>query len=488
MKRLARVLTIAGSDSGGGAGIQADLKTFQAFDLYGMSVITSVTAQNTKEVRSVFDISPEGVADQIDMVVLDIGVDAMKVGMLSNADIIRVVAKKISEHRLQHVVLDPVMVAKSGDFLLHKGDEKYLIKELLPLVELVTPNIPEAEIMSNIKIEDLASMKQAAQKIKELGVDHVLIKGGHLKGSEIIDLLFYNGEFFTFKTKRIETKNTHGTGCTLSSAIAASLAQGNSLQEAVEIARDYVFKAIKNAPGNIGQGSGPLYHHIDPPFISHFQKSALDFEKWFEKNEPIFNSELKALKEMVTDPEHCLSVGIGDGMFAEKLGIRYGVQPSEGMAELARKRGIEVKQGYSEHLPYADESFNQVLLATVLSYVQDKFQTIKEAYRVLKPGGEVIVSILPAEGSYALLYELSYLRGKFDSEIAPEYPYPLEFIRDADWVSTGSLIEMLKKAGFGKLKFIQTLTRHPKYSTEKVEESQTGYKRGDYVVVKGVKE
>jgi ubiquinone/menaquinone biosynthesis C-methylase UbiE len=124
----------------------------------------------------------------------------------------------------------------------------------------------------------------------------------------------------------------------------------------------------------------------------------------------------------------------------------------------------------------------------VLSYVEDKVQTIREAYRILKPGGEVIISFLPAEGSYVLLYELSYLRGRFDPEIAPEYPYPLEFIKDADWVSTGSLIKMLKKTGFGKLKFVQTLTRHPKYSTEKVEEPQTGYKRGDYVVVKGVKE
>lgn len=488
MKELNRVLTIAGSDSGGGAGIQADLKTFQAFDVYGMSVITSVTAQNTQGVRSVYDISPEVIADQLDMVVSDIGVDAVKIGMLSNAGIIQVVVKKISEYQLKKVVLDPVMVAKSGHLLLREGDREYLITELLPLVDLVTPNIPEAEIMSNIKIEDLDSMKQAAQQIKELGAAHVLIKGGHLKGEEIVDLLLSNEEFFTYKTKRIKTKNNHGTGCTLSSAIAASLTQGNSLKEAVEIARDYVFKAIQNAPSNIGQGNGPLYHHVDPPYISHFQKSALDFEKWFEKNENIFNSELEALKKMVTDSKHCLSVGIGNGMFAEKLGIKYGVEPSEGMAELARKRGIEVKQGYSEHLPYPDESFNQVLLATVLSYVNDQFQTIKEAYRVLKPGGEIIISFLPAEGSYVLLYELSYLRGRFDPEIAPEYPYPLEFIRDADWVSTGSLIEMLEKAGFGKLKFVQTLTRHPKYSTEKVEEPQTGYERGDYVVVKGVKE
>lgn len=266
MKRLACVLTIAGSDSGGGAGIQADLKTFQAFDVYGMSVITSVTAQNTKEVRSAFDISPEVVADQIDMVVSDIGVGAVKIGMLSNAEIIRVVAKKISEHGLQHGVLDPVMVAKSGDFLLHKGDEEYLIKELLPLVELLTPNIPEAEIIGNCKIEGLEDMKEAAHKINKLGANDVLIKGGHLPGREITDLLFYNGEFFTFKTKRIETKNTHGTGCTLSSAIAASLAKGNSLKEAVEIARDYVFKAIKNAPSNIGQGNGPLYHNVNYPF------------------------------------------------------------------------------------------------------------------------------------------------------------------------------------------------------------------------------
>jgi hydroxymethylpyrimidine/phosphomethylpyrimidine kinase len=263
MRKLARVLTIAGSDSGGGAGIQADLKTFQAFDVYGMSVITSVTAQNTQEVRSVYNISPVVIADQIDMVVSDIGVDAVKVGMLSNADIIKVVAKKIFEHKLQNVVLDPVMVAKSGCFLLQKGDEEYLIKELLPQVELVTPNIPEAEIISNSKIKDLEDMKQAAREINKLGVNSVLIKGGHLPGTEIIDLLFYNGKFFVYRSRRVETQNTHGTGCTLSSAIAASLADGYNLQEAVDRARNYVYKAIKNAPDNIGKGHGPLYHNVD---------------------------------------------------------------------------------------------------------------------------------------------------------------------------------------------------------------------------------
>jgi hydroxymethylpyrimidine/phosphomethylpyrimidine kinase len=487
MKKLARVLTIAGSDSGGGAGIQADLKTFQAFDVYGMSVITSVTAQNTQEVHSIQNISPGVIADQIDMVISDIGVDAVKIGMLSNADIIRVVAKKITEHRLKHVVLDPVMVAKSGDFLLQKGDEEYLIKELLPLVEVLTPNIPEAEIISNHKIEKMEDMKEAARKINKLGVNGVLIKGGHLPGREITDLLYYNKEFYTYRTRRVETRNTHGTGCTLSSAIAASLANGYNLQEAVDRARDYVYKAINNAPDNIGQGHGPLYHNVNPPYISHFQKSALDFEEWFKKNKNVFDSELKALEEMVTDPEHCLSVGVGNGMFAEKLGIRYGVEPAEGMVALARKRGIEVKQGYSEDLPYPDEAFNQVLLGTVLSYVNDKDKTIKESYRVLKPGGEIIVSILPAEGSYAILYSLSYLKGRFDPEIAPEYPYPLEFIRDAEWISTGRLIKLLEENGFGNLRFVQTLTRHPKYTTRDVEEPQTGYEKGDFLVVKGVK-
>ncbi|MBZ2174466.1 bifunctional hydroxymethylpyrimidine kinase/phosphomethylpyrimidine kinase [Schnuerera sp. xch1] len=487
MKKLARVLTIAGSDSGGGAGIQADLKTFQAFDVYGMSAITSITAQNTKEVCSVCDIPLDTIADQIGVVCEDIGIDAIKIGMLSNSDIINIVANKIKHYKAPNVVLDPVMVAKSGDLLLQEEAYKSLINKLLPLVYLVTPNIPEAEIISGCKIKTLEDMKHAAKCIRKLGVKNVLIKGGHLSGSEVVDLLLVNDEFFIYRFARVDSKNTHGTGCTLSSAIAACLAKGHNLNDAVDTAREYVYKAITNAPINIGNGHGPLYHNLKPQYVSHYKKAAQDFEDWFNKNKNLFTSEFKALKKFVTDPENCLSVGIGNGMFAEKLGIKFGVEPSEAMAKFARERNISVKSGCAEDIPWPDESFNQVLLGTILASVKDKAKAIKEAYRVLKTGGEVIVSIIAGEGAYAILYDYSYMKGEYNYEICPEYPYPLEFVRNAEWITTEKLIKLLEDVGFKDLEFVQTLVKNPKYTNEEIEEPQSGYKSGSYIIIKGVK-
>ncbi|ADQ14168.1 methyltransferase domain-containing protein [Halanaerobium hydrogeniformans] len=218
-----------------------------------------------------------------------------------------------------------------------------------------------------------------------------------------------------------------------------------------------------------------------------FNQGAEDFEIWFKNNENLFLTELNALAKMITKPEKCLSVGIGNGLFAEKLDIKKGVEPSQAMADLARARGIEVKAGKAEALPFADRSIEQILLGTILAYVEDKQKAVSEAYRVLKKGGEIIVSILPAESSFALLYRLAFLEGHYRTELSPKYPYPMDFLAGTDWLSTEELIEIMEEVGFKNLEFRQTLTKHPKYVNDEVEKSIPGYKKGDYVVVRGEK-
>ena len=225
-----------------------------------MSAVTSVTAQNTQSVLGINNLSPEFIELQIDAVVKDIGVDAVKIGMLSTKEIVSCVAGKISEHGLKNIVLDPVMIAKGGDVLLESDAVQTLIKELLPHAFVVTPNIPEAEVISNIEISSIEAMKEAARKIKLLGPENVLIKGGHLdKSSDAIDVLYDGDDFHEFKSARIETKNTHGTGCTYSAAICAGLAKGYPTVKAVKEAKDYVTFAIQNS-FDLGSGHGPLNH------------------------------------------------------------------------------------------------------------------------------------------------------------------------------------------------------------------------------------
>lgn len=254
-------LTIAGSDSGGGAGIQADLKTFSALGVYGMSVLTSITAQNTLGVQGIHDLPPEFVGLQIDSVMQDIGADAVKIGMLSNIQIIKIVSKKIKEYKVKNLVIDPVMVAKGGDRLLKEDAVEALKQDLIPLAIIVTPNLIEAEVLSGLKIQNIIDMKEAAQEIYKLGPRNVLIKGGHLLSEEAIDFLYDGESFKEFKAERINTKNTHGTGCTLSSAIAAGLAQEKEIEEAVDIAKRYITLAIQNSL-DIGHGHGSLDHLV----------------------------------------------------------------------------------------------------------------------------------------------------------------------------------------------------------------------------------
>jgi hydroxymethylpyrimidine/phosphomethylpyrimidine kinase len=255
-----KALTIAGSDSGGGAGIQADLKTFQELDVFGMSAITAVTAQNTLGVQGVHAIPAEVIAAQIDSISQDIGVDALKTGMLFSTEIIEVVAEKIKKYGWEKVVVDPVMIAKGGSALLQQEAITTLKKYLLPLAYVATPNIPEAEEITGIRIQTDKDKMEVAKKFIDLGVKHVIIKGGHDQdSSESVDLLFSEGESFTFKSKRLATKNTHGTGCTFSAAITAELAKGASVFDAVSVAKRFISMAIEEDL-EIGNGHGPTNH------------------------------------------------------------------------------------------------------------------------------------------------------------------------------------------------------------------------------------
>jgi hydroxymethylpyrimidine/phosphomethylpyrimidine kinase len=252
-------LTIAGSDSGGGAGIQADLKTFAALGVYGTSAITAVTAQNTTGVTAVATLEADFVTAQIEAVAGDITIHATKIGMLANAAIVEAVVAAIEELELPLVVLDPVMIAKSGDRLLDEDGVLALRSELLPLARVVTPNLPEAEALSGRTIASLADAHDAARTIHDLGARAVIIKGGHGQSPEIVDLLLDDGVVHEFRTARIATRHTHGTGCTFASAVAAQLALGRTMPEAAERAQRYVAGAIAHALP-IGQGHGPLNH------------------------------------------------------------------------------------------------------------------------------------------------------------------------------------------------------------------------------------
>jgi hydroxymethylpyrimidine kinase/phosphomethylpyrimidine kinase len=252
---MKRILTIAGSDSGGGAGIQTDLKTITVLGGYGMSVITALTAQNTLGVQAVFELPLDFIEKQIDSVVEDIGVDAVKTGMLSSSAIVHLVAGKVKEYRLKRLVVDPVMVAKSGDPLLKNEAQKALREDLIPLAFLVTPNLPEASTLCGFTVTDLRTMKEAARHIYELGPQNVLVKGGHLEGA-IVDLLFDGKDYYEYPGPRIPTGNTHGTGCTFASAIATELAKGTAVQAAVKRAKDFMTTAIRfSLP--LGRGHGP---------------------------------------------------------------------------------------------------------------------------------------------------------------------------------------------------------------------------------------
>jgi hydroxymethylpyrimidine/phosphomethylpyrimidine kinase len=261
---MLRAMTIAGSDSGGGAGIQADLRTFAALGVYGTSAITAVTAQNTCSVLAVQELTPAMVEAQIRAVFEDIGIDTVKTGMLGSAPIVRVVAAALGELRPRFLVVDPVMVAKSGAKLLAEDAVEALRRELLPLCTIVTPNVPEAEVLVGYKVDSLESRERACRDIVGMGARACVLKGGHLEGAPV-DLLFDGLQFAEYSGERLDTQATHGTGCTYSAALAALLARGLSLFQAAAGAKEFVAAAIKAAP-QLGRGKGPV-HHMHPFYL-----------------------------------------------------------------------------------------------------------------------------------------------------------------------------------------------------------------------------
>ena len=255
------VLSIAGSDSGGGAGIQADLKTFEAFGVFGTTAIAAITAQNTLGVSGVHPIPPEMVAAQIAAVASDLKPAALKTGMLATRQLVETVADAITEHSLPNFVLDPVMVATTGASLLDPDAEDAIRRRLTPLASLITPNLDEAAILAGFPVRDEDDMRRAAAALTDAGAAATLLKGGHLESEEIVDILFDGSEWYEWRRPKLQTRNTHGTGCTLSSAVAAGLALGHPLPVAVENALDYVQRALRTAP-SLGRGQGPLNHRV----------------------------------------------------------------------------------------------------------------------------------------------------------------------------------------------------------------------------------
>jgi hydroxymethylpyrimidine/phosphomethylpyrimidine kinase len=255
-------LTIAGSDSSGGAGIQADLKTFQAHGVFGMSAVTAVTVQNTRGVYDIQEMAPRIVHDQITCLFDDAKIHAVKIGMVSSIELIQAIAEALKSIKAPSVVLDPVMISKSGYRLLNQDAQDALIQHLFPLSEVVTPNVFEAEALTNGKIETVEMMKNAAKEILKLGAKNVVVKGGHLGEDTATDILYDGKDFRELESRRIKTKNTHGTGCTFSSAVAANLALGKTFFEAVTLAKIYITGAIEHSL-SIGQGHGPTHHFFD---------------------------------------------------------------------------------------------------------------------------------------------------------------------------------------------------------------------------------
>ncbi|NBD25241.1 bifunctional hydroxymethylpyrimidine kinase/phosphomethylpyrimidine kinase [Paenibacillus glycinis] len=260
MTNIYKALTIAGSDSGGGAGIQADLKTFQELGVYGMSALTAVTAQNTLGVHGVYPMEPAAVAAQLDALGADLPPDAVKTGMLFSSEIIRVVAEKAAQYEWRRLVIDPVMVAKGGSRLLLREAVDALVARLLPLALVTTPNIPEAELLTGMRIASLQDREIAAKTLVEMGSRYALIKGGHGAPDEpMVDLLYDGKEFRHLESRRVDTRHTHGTGCTYSAALTAGLAQGRTVEEAMDTAKAFIQAAIEDGLG-IGAGHGPTNH------------------------------------------------------------------------------------------------------------------------------------------------------------------------------------------------------------------------------------
>ncbi|MFW6072401.1 MAG: bifunctional hydroxymethylpyrimidine kinase/phosphomethylpyrimidine kinase [Thermoplasmatota archaeon] len=483
MKYEGKALTIGVSDPKGGSGLDTDLNIFCSFKVFSISIPTAVLSKTKSGEEHIHTIPTKVTKNQITSIIDEFTFDGLKVGMVPNEKIVDNILNNIKKHDLNNLVLDPVL---SDDRITYKNTEKYIIEKLLPESFIVILDITEAEMISETDIEDQDDAERAAKFLYGLGPKFVFIRSGDLN-EESSDVLYDGDTFHKYDGYETSQENKKEADCTFSGAVTANLSKGIDVNRSIDIAMDYVRRAILSSNKRFEKDKKHLDLNIEPLEVSAFEEEASDFDSWFENNKNVFESEFKAEEKLMVDPENAVSIGVGSGLFASRLGIKHGVEPASGMAELAREKGIKVIKGRAEDLPIKDEEYETVLMSTVLSYVDDPQKTVDEAFRVLKSGGHVIISFLPKEGSYTMLYDLAIMRGRHDPEMSPEHPYPLKFIKGSRWLSTEKVTELMKNAGFKDLKYVQTLTKHPKYTNEEVEEPVKGYKKGDYVVIRGEK-
>lgn len=464
-----KALTIGVSDPKSGSGIDTDLKTFFSFDVYGFSIAESLMFRDNSGKEYLHKVPTKVVNSQFDSIMKDIRIDALKVSNVSGEDVMENIKKGVKKYKVDKLVLDTSLIG------------------LLPESFIVILDIGDAEMINDISIEDQDDAEFAAEMIHEKGPDYVFLKSSEI-GEKSADILFDGDTCYHYDGYDTSRQNKQESDRTFATGLTACLSKGIDIRIGINISLDYTKRAITYSVDNLGIGKKCLDHNIEPLQASAFEEEAPDFDSWFENNKTVFESELKAEKKFIDDPQKAVSIGVGSGLFASRLGIKYGVEPARGMAELAREKNIEVMRGKAEEVPLPNGEFDTVLMSTILSYVDDPQKAVDEAYRILKSGGNLIVSFLAKEGSYAMMYDLARLRGKHDLDIAPECPYPIEFISGSQWLSTEQVTNLMEEAGFDDLKYVQTLTKHPKFTDEEVEETVKGYKHGDYVVVRGKKQ
>lgn len=437
---MKRILTIAGSDSGGGAGIQADLKAITLLGGYGMSVLTALTAQNTTGVQAIHAVPASFVKKQIDSVLSDIGADVIKTGMLANREIVEVVSKKIEQYGIQTVVVDPVMVSKSGAFLLRKDAQKALIKRLIPLATVITPNLFEASALTNKRIDSLDGMRKAAINIWAMGAKFVVIKGGHLKG-KAIDLLYDGASHIEFENERIETKNTHGTGCTFASAIATFLARGETVPGAVNHAKNFITMAIR-ASFNLGKGTGPTH----PTAYALNEMARYDVLQ-----------ELKAGLEVLKEKK------MGHLIPEVSSNLGYALPYAEGWAEVAAFQGRIVR--FRESVTaFGDPEFG------ASRHVANIILTVMK----FNPEYRSAMNIRYSKENIAQLEGKGFLIGHFDRKLEPKQVKEAEG-SSLEW-GVGDVIRRLKRipdfiydeGDVGKEPMIRVLGRSPMEVVEKI--------------------
>ncbi len=476
-------LTIGVSDPKGRSGLDTDLNTFCSFNVFGTSIPTVVLSRKRSGEEHVHVIPAEVTNEQINSITDEFTFGALKVGMIPNKEIVDNILDMIEKQDPDNLVLDPVLDEYNN---IRDETEQYLIDKLLKKCFLIILDVKEAEKVGDTSIKDQDDAEKTAEVIRGLGPKFVFIRSSDLTNGSS-DILYDGDTFHEYEGYETSEKNKKEADCTFSGAVTACLSKGIDINRSLGIAMDYVRRAILSYTKRFEKGEKHLDHNIKPLDVSAFEEEAADFDSWFENNKNVFESEFKAEEELMLDPEDAVSIGVGSGLFASRLGIKHGVEPAKGMAELAREKGIKVMRGRAEDLPIEDQEYETALMSTVLSYVDDAQEAVNEAFRILKSGGHVVISFLPKEGSYTMLYDLAIMKGKHDLEISPECPYPLKFIKGSRWLSTERVTELMKNAGFKDLKYVQTLTKHPKYTNEEVEEPIEGYKKGDYVVIRGEK-